>query len=182
MPSPSTEVPLAFSWREIRQRGAAWCTSGSLVPISGAPVGVYPRLHTLEEVGPAPAGARPRRLPKPRSTLRQASSGGTWQRARSPVRPSHHHRNEAGRAVGLEMAGRGYKERNRKRQAHADALRRTLHSGGAKDEEEPQVNPPDAASHRSSRGASGPSAARDGDTLGTATRIEGCSSPRARAA
>jgi hypothetical protein len=49
MPSPSTEVPLAFSWREIRQRGAAWCTSGSLVPISGAPVGVYPRLHTLEE-------------------------------------------------------------------------------------------------------------------------------------
>jgi integrase len=54
MPSPSTEVPLAFSWRKIRQRGAAWCTSGSLVPISGAPVGVYPRLHTLEELGQLP--------------------------------------------------------------------------------------------------------------------------------
>src|SRR5215212_3140087 len=34
--------------------GAAWCTSGSLVPISGAPVGVYPRLHTLEELGQLP--------------------------------------------------------------------------------------------------------------------------------
>src|SRR5687768_14919867 len=43
------EEPLAFSWRESRHRGAAWWTSGSLVPISGAPVGVYPRLHTLEE-------------------------------------------------------------------------------------------------------------------------------------
>jgi hypothetical protein len=28
---------------------ATWCTSGSLVPISGAPIGVYSRLHTLEE-------------------------------------------------------------------------------------------------------------------------------------
>jgi hypothetical protein len=28
MPSPSREVPLAFSWRESRQRGAAWWASG----------------------------------------------------------------------------------------------------------------------------------------------------------
>src|SRR5215213_6826352 len=27
VPSPSREVPLAFSWREMRQRGAAWCAS-----------------------------------------------------------------------------------------------------------------------------------------------------------
>src|SRR5215208_4352232 len=27
MPSPSREEPLAFSWREMRQRGAAWCAS-----------------------------------------------------------------------------------------------------------------------------------------------------------
>ena len=106
MPSPSTEVPLAFSWREIRQRG------GCVVHLRI--VGAHlrsarwrlPSPAHARGVGPAPAGARPRRLPKPRSTLRQASSGGTWQRARSPVRPSHHHRNEAGRAVGLEMAGR----------------------------------------------------------------------------
>src|SRR5829696_5402732 len=27
MPSPSREEPFAFSWREMRQRGAAWCAS-----------------------------------------------------------------------------------------------------------------------------------------------------------
>src|SRR5215213_10328797 len=27
VPSPSREVPLAFSWREMRQRGAAWCAA-----------------------------------------------------------------------------------------------------------------------------------------------------------
>ena len=47
------------------------------------------------------------------------------------------------------MARRRPGERHRKRQAHADALRRTLHSGGAKDEEEPPLHTPDTDGQRS---------------------------------
>ena len=43
----------------------------SLVPISGAPVGVYPRLHTLEEFRRLPRVLGPK-FAKPRLTLRRS--------------------------------------------------------------------------------------------------------------
>jgi Phage integrase, N-terminal SAM-like domain len=44
-----------------------------------------------------------------------------------------------------QVARRRPGERHRKRQAHADALWRTLHSGGTKVEEEPPLHTPNAA-------------------------------------
>ena len=93
---------------------------------------------------PAPKEMRPLSLEETRR-LFEAAKGQT----RGPVRPRRHHRNEAGRAAGVEVARRDLKNATVSVSRTLTRSGGTLLSRGAKDEEEPPVHPPDAAGCRS---------------------------------